>query len=67
MNPPSQACRLKPSNKSRLQAVIEALQHYGPLPSLLASRSGDLAGAEDALAEAFESALRVWPEKGAPS
>jgi predicted RNA polymerase sigma factor len=50
-----------------MQAVVEARQHYGRLLALLASRSGDLAGAEDALAEAFESALRVWPAKGVPS
>jgi predicted RNA polymerase sigma factor len=50
-----------------MQAVIDARQHYGRLLALLASRSGDVAGAEDALAEAFESALEVWPKKGIPT
>lgn len=36
------------------------------LVAFLASRSGDLAGAEDALSEAFASALSVWPEQGCP-
>jgi RNA polymerase sigma-70 factor (ECF subfamily) len=32
----------------------------------LAASFRDLAGAEDALAEAFVAALRVWPERGVP-
>lgn len=53
------------------QAPISAAAHaartsYGRLLSLLASRSGDLAGAQDALAEAFRAALETWPLRGVP-
>jgi RNA polymerase sigma-70 factor (ECF subfamily) len=40
---------------------------YGRLIALIAARSGDIASAEDALAEAFQTALRVWPERGVPT
>lgn len=36
------------------------------LVAFLASKSGDLAGAEDALSDAFASALSVWPVQGCP-
>ncbi|MCR9123528.1 MAG: RNA polymerase subunit sigma-70 [Phyllobacteriaceae bacterium] len=39
---------------------------YGKLIAILAKRSGDIAGAEDALADAFANALRSWPETGVP-
>jgi len=39
---------------------------YGKLVAMLAARSGDIAAAEDALAEAFVQALRTWPERGIP-
>jgi RNA polymerase sigma-70 factor, ECF subfamily len=39
---------------------------YGRLVALLAGRSGDIALAEDALAEAFEQALTSWPADGVP-
>lgn len=39
---------------------------YGRLVAFLASTSGDLAAADDALADAFEAALRTWPERGVP-
>lgn len=32
----------------------------------LAARTGDIASAEDAVAEAFSAALGIWPEKGMP-
>ncbi len=37
------------------------------LVAFLASRSGDLAAAEDALSDAFTTALAVWPTEGAPA
>jgi RNA polymerase sigma-70 factor (ECF subfamily) len=40
---------------------------YGRLLAYLTARSRDIAGAEDALAEAFASALRTWPERGVPA
>ena len=39
---------------------------YGRLLAILGARTRDIAAAEDALAEAFASALRVWPERGVP-
>ncbi|MFC7623382.1 RNA polymerase sigma factor [Microlunatus sp. GCM10028923] len=39
---------------------------YGRLVALLAAPNGDLAGAEDALAAAFEQALTRWPADGVP-
>ena len=39
---------------------------YGKLVAFLAARSGDLAGAEDALADAFAAALAAWPRTGVP-
>ncbi len=39
---------------------------YGRLLALLASRSRDIAGAEDALASALATALERWPEHGVP-
>lgn len=43
-----------------------ARESYGRLLALLAARIGDLAAAEDALAEAFRAALTNWPERGVP-
>ncbi|MFZ0757800.1 MAG: DUF6596 domain-containing protein, partial [Trebonia sp.] len=39
---------------------------YGRLLALLAAATSDLAGAEDALADAFARALRTWPAQGVP-
>jgi predicted RNA polymerase sigma factor len=52
----------------RSSQVAEEVAHtsYGRLLAFVASRTGDLAGAEDALADAFEQALRTWPERGVP-
>src|SRR5215467_85637 len=43
-----------------------ARESYGRLVALLAARTRDLAGAEDALGEAFAAALRTWPRDGVP-
>lgn len=43
-----------------------ARNSYGRLLAFLAARTRDVAGAEDALAEAFASALRTWPRDGVP-
>lgn len=49
------------------EAVEEvARTSYGRLVAYLASRTGDLAAAEDALADAFVAALRTWPTSGVP-
>ena len=47
-------------------AEAVARQSYGKLVAFLAARTGDVAGAEDALSEAFASALSEWPEGGVP-
>ncbi len=39
---------------------------YGRLVALLASRTGDVAAAEDALSDALAAALRQWPVEGVP-
>jgi RNA polymerase sigma-70 factor (ECF subfamily) len=55
------------SNIDAHEAVVEvARTSYGRLVAYFASRTGDLAGAEDALADAFEAAVRTWPAKGVP-
>lgn len=50
------------------RAATEAIarRSYGKLVAMLAARSRDVAGAEDALAEAFASALATWPARGVP-
>ena len=47
-------------------AGVAARDSYGRLLALLAAATSDLAGAEDALADAFERALRTWPTQGVP-
>ncbi|MES3002740.1 MAG: DUF6596 domain-containing protein [Pseudomonadota bacterium] len=47
-------------------AVGAARRSYGKLVAFLAARTRDVAGAEDALAEAFATALATWPERGVP-
>jgi RNA polymerase sigma-70 factor (ECF subfamily) len=50
-------------------SVVErvARESYGRLVAYLSVRTGDVAGAEDALADAFVAALRTWPRDGVPS
>jgi RNA polymerase sigma-70 factor (ECF subfamily) len=43
-----------------------ARESYGRLLAFLAARTRDVAGAEDALGEAFAAALRMWPADGVP-
>ncbi|KIT15778.1 RNA polymerase sigma factor [Jannaschia aquimarina] len=43
-----------------------AREDRGRLVAALASRTGDIAGAEDALAEAFARAMPAWSAKGIP-
>lgn len=44
-----------------------ARSSYGRLVAWLTSRCGDIALAEDAVSEALEAALRVWPDAGVPA
>jgi RNA polymerase sigma-70 factor, ECF subfamily len=43
-----------------------ARESYGRLVAFLVARTRDVAGAEDALSEAFAAALRTWPVDGIP-
>jgi predicted RNA polymerase sigma factor len=43
-----------------------ARESYGRLVAFLAARSRDVAAAEDALSDAFRSALETWPRTGVP-
>jgi RNA polymerase sigma-70 factor (ECF subfamily) len=44
-----------------------AREAYGRLVAWLGARSRDIAGAEDALADAFRAALEAWPRSGVPA
>jgi predicted RNA polymerase sigma factor len=47
-------------------AEAVARHSYGKLVAFLAARTRDVASAEDALSDAFASAMAVWPVKGCP-
>jgi len=47
-------------------AEAAARRSYGKLVAFLAARTRDVAAAEDALSEAFVSALQAWPASGVP-
>jgi RNA polymerase sigma-70 factor (ECF subfamily) len=53
-------------DEARRAAERVARDAYGRLVAYLAYRWGDLAAAEDALADALERALRTWPAGGVP-
>jgi RNA polymerase sigma-70 factor, ECF subfamily len=48
-------------------AEATARRSYGKLIAFLCVRTRDVAAVEDALAAAFESALRDWPVHGVPA
>ena len=48
-------------------AGMAARDSYGRLLALLSASASDIAAAEDALADAFERALRTWPAHGVPA
>jgi RNA polymerase sigma-70 factor (ECF subfamily) len=50
---------------SRIAEAV-ARASYGKLLAFIAARTGDVAGAEDALSEAFATALADWPAHGVP-
>jgi len=52
---------------ARAAAEAVARQSYGKLVAFLAARTGDVAGAEDALSDAFAAALADWPAIGVPA
>jgi RNA polymerase sigma-70 factor, ECF subfamily len=51
---------------TRATAEAVARRSYGKLVAFLAARTRDVAGAEDALSEAFAAALVDWPARGIP-
>ncbi len=55
------------SESARAAAEGAARHSYGKLLAFLAARTRDVAGAEDALAEAFAAALTQWPRDGVPA
>ena len=56
-------------NNEPANALAEtvARRSYGKLVAFLAARTRDVSSAEDALSEAFASALADWPRNGCPS
>jgi predicted RNA polymerase sigma factor len=52
---------------ARSTAEAVARRSYGKLVAFLSARTRDVAAAEDALSEAFASALADWPCKGCPA
>ncbi len=55
------------ASAAHIAAERVARESYGKLLAYVASRSGDLATAEDALADAFTAALERWPADGVPA
>jgi len=55
----------EPATRAALEGVVR--ESYGRLIAYLAARSGDVAGAEDALGDALVAALRRWPTDGVPA
>lgn len=53
--------------QARATADAVARRSYGKLVAFLAARTHDVAAAEDALSEAFASALEAWPRDGCPA
>jgi predicted RNA polymerase sigma factor len=53
--------------QARTTADAVARRSYGKLVAFLAARTRDVAAAEDALSEAFASALTNWPLTGCPT
>ncbi|MGH7939028.1 MAG: sigma factor, partial [Bryobacteraceae bacterium] len=58
----------QPTSEAAAIETIEAVARnsYGQLIAYIAARSGDVAGAEDALSDAFLAALQRWPTDGVP-
>jgi RNA polymerase sigma-70 factor (ECF subfamily) len=54
------------ANHAARAAEAAARRSYGKLIAFLAARTRDVAGAEDALSEAFAAALTDWPVHGVP-
>ena len=57
------------ADEASVREVAESVarRSYGKLVAFLAARTRDVAGAEDALSDAFASALVDWPASGVPA
>ncbi|PRY70002.1 RNA polymerase sigma-70 factor (ECF subfamily) [Glaciihabitans tibetensis] len=55
------------AEEARLRVEGVARASYGRLLAILAAPHGDIAAAEDSLADAFERALATWPARGIPN
>jgi RNA polymerase sigma-70 factor (ECF subfamily) len=64
---PSSSSSAEDEARSHDTAEAVARRSYGKLVALLAARTRDVAAAEDALSDAFASALGDWPLNGCPS
>jgi RNA polymerase sigma-70 factor (ECF subfamily) len=53
-------------DEARRAAERVARESYGRIVAFLTARTRDVAGAEDALSDAFAAALRTWPVEGVP-
>ena len=62
----ARAARVSSVDEARAAAEHAVRASYGRLVALLAGGTGDLALAEDCLADALERALRSWPDAGVP-
>src|SRR5580704_18934025 len=62
-------CAMPPETDQSARQAAEAVarRSYGKLVAFLAARTRDVAGAEDALSEAFAAALVDWPASGIPA
>jgi predicted RNA polymerase sigma factor len=58
---------VKGDEQARNTADAVARRSYGKLVAFLAARTRDVASVEDALSEAFASALADWPRNGCPA
>src|ERR1700754_4408250 len=56
-----------PKGDAQGMADAVARRSYGKLVAFLATRTHDVAAAEDALSEAFASALIDWSQNGCPA
>jgi RNA polymerase sigma-70 factor (ECF subfamily) len=54
------------ASRAQVAAEAAARRSYGKLIAFLSARTRDVAGAEDALADAFATALATWPDRGVP-
>ena len=58
---------MTPAADARAAAERAARASYGRLLAVIAAATRDVALAEDALSDAFEKALRTWPDSGIPN